>query len=140
MFNRILLATDNLTQGKLAARTAGETARQMHSATLCIVVTYPSVPDFLGVREMEKQIARRHSQAETLIASLLEEVGTIPGEIQTEILEGSLADAAAKVSEVRGSDLIVMNAKKAWALERLGEWFHKYLVTSHEHCPVMTLQ
>ena len=140
MFNHILLATDNMKQGKLAARTAGETARQMHSATLCIVVTYPPVPGFLGILESEKRIAARLSRAEVLAESLLQEVGVIPGETQLEILEGPLSEAVATVSQVRGSDLIVMNSKQPRPLERLTEWFHNCQVVAHRRCPVMTLQ
>ena len=140
MFNHILLATDNLKQGKLAARTAGETARQMHSASLCIVVTYPSVPAFLGVLEIEKKTAERLSRAEALVESLLQEVGVIPGEIQIEILAGPLAEAVSTVSQVRGSDLIVMNSKQSGPLERPTEWFHSGQVAGHERCPMMILQ
>jgi nucleotide-binding universal stress UspA family protein len=139
MFNHILLATDNMKQGRWAARTAGETARQMHSASLCIVVTYSPVPDFLGILEIEKKTAARLSQAEALVECLLQEVGVIPGELQTEILEGPLAEVVATVSQVRGSDLIVMSSGKPQRLERLTEWFHGCQVVDHERCPVMTL-
>jgi nucleotide-binding universal stress UspA family protein len=139
MFNHILLASDDMKQGKWAARTAGETARQMHSSSLCIVVTYPSVPDFLGLLEIEKKTAAHLSQAEALMEGLLQEVGVIPGEIQTEILEGPLAEAVATVSQVRGSDLIVMNSKKPGPWEHLTEWIHNCAVVNHEHCPIMTL-
>jgi nucleotide-binding universal stress UspA family protein len=139
MFNHILLATDNMKQGKMAARTAGETARQMHAASLCIVVTYPAVPDFLGILEIEKKTAAHLARAEVLMESLLQEVGVIPGEIQMEILAGPLAEAVATVSQVRGNDLIVMSSKKPGPLERLAEWFHSYQVVDHGRCPVMTL-
>ena len=139
MFNHILLATDNVNQGKLAARTAGATARQMQSANLCIVVTYPAVPDFLGFQESERATAARFAEAEGLMAALVREVGSVPGDIQTEILEGPLAEAVNTVATVRGSDLIVMSSTRPGPWERLVEWFHRYRGVGDDHCPVITM-
>lgn len=137
MFNHILLAADDANQARTAARMAGETARQMHSASLRIVVAYPSVPDFIGSPEAEHEIAARLTHAEALAESLRQEVGIIPGELQTELLEGSAENAALAASRTQESDLIVMGSRTDGFLGRLAAWFRNARMAHRVHCPVL---
>jgi nucleotide-binding universal stress UspA family protein len=137
MFTNILLAADNLERAQQAARMAGETARSQPASNLTIVVTYPAVPDYLGNRESERAIAERLAQAESLAASLRDEVGSIPGRVQTEFLEGSLAQVAATLSQTRGSDLIVLGVPHQGPWARIKTWFKAEPVLHGAPCPVL---
>jgi len=137
MFRNILLAADDLERAKQAARMAGETARSQPSSNLTIVVTYPSVPGYLGAQDAEKATALRLTRAESLAASLRREVGVIPGQVQTEVLEGPVAEAAAAASQALGSDLIVMSAQGRSLWGRLQTWFRAGRILDGAPCPVL---
>jgi nucleotide-binding universal stress UspA family protein len=137
MFNNILLAADNLERAKQAARMAGDTARAQGSSNLTIVVSYPSVPDYLGAQDAEKATAERLTRAQTLAESLRLEVGSIPGQVQTDVLEGTVADAATAASRARSTDLIVMSAKGAGLWGRLKTWLRAGRILTGAPCPVL---
>ena len=139
MFNHILLAADDLDQAREAARFAGETARRMQS-DLCIVVAYPAVPDYLGGAEAEQATAARVGKAETTAGALLKTVGPIPGTVRTEVLEGSVAEAAAAASRALGCDLILMPSREPGPWGRLRAWLRNLKLTGHAPCPVLLVQ
>jgi nucleotide-binding universal stress UspA family protein len=140
MFTNILLATDDPKRAKQAARMAGETARSLRTSNVCILVAYPSVPDYLGVQEMEKATAERQARAETLAETLRQEVGAIPGQVQTDVLEGPVAEAAAAASQVQRSDLIVLSAKGLSLWGRLKAWSRAGRILDGAPCPVLLVQ
>jgi len=140
MFNHILLAANDLELGKQAARMAGDAARSFEASDLCIVVTFPPVSDYLGTRETEQAIAERVAKATALAEALRQEAGRIPGKVQTSVLEGSLAQVAAVASRVRGSDLIVMNAKDLGFWGKLRAWFRIGRTLDGAPCPVLLAQ
>jgi len=137
MYNNLLLVADDLDQAIPAAQMVGETARRMRSANLCIAVAYPSVPDCLGSPYAEQATASRQAKAEAVAQMLRREVGSIPGAIQTEVLEGTVAQVSRTVSEVRGSDLIVMGSGEPGLLRRLWAGRHGREVLEQALCPVM---
>jgi len=137
MFKNILLIAEDLDGSVQAARMAGEAARTMDSSNLCITVTYPPVPSFLGDPGFEKAFRERLTKAEAVAESLQREVGTIPGEVQTEVLGVPLVEAVISVSQVHGSDLIVMGSPHRGPLGQAVTWHHNHQVVDHVHCPVM---
>jgi len=139
MFNHILLAADDLDHARRAAQVAGDTARRMQS-DLCIVVAYPSVPDYLGDSETEQATAARVRKAERTAGSLLRAVGTIPGKVRTEVLEGSVAEAAMAASQAQGCDLILMPSQEPGLWGSLRAWFRNLRPAEHAGCPVLLVQ
>ena len=139
MFTNILLAADNLEGSKLAARTAGDTARSQPASNLTLVVAYPSAPGYLGLQETERITAQRQARAEALAEALRREVGAIPGRIQVELLEGPVAEAAAAASQARGSDLDIMGAPDPGLWGRLMAWFRTDRTLHGAPCPVLTV-
>jgi nucleotide-binding universal stress UspA family protein len=139
MFNHILLAADDLDHSRKAARLAGETARRMQS-DLRIVVAYPAVPDYLGLPEAEQATAARVGKAESTARSLLEAVGTIPGKVETEVLEGTVAEAAMAASRAPGCDLVFMPTREPGFWSRMTSWFRNLEPADRAGCPVMLVQ
>ena len=137
MYNNLLLVAEDLDQAIPAAQMVGETARRMGSSNLCIAVAYPPVPDCLGTPYAEQATATRQAKAEAVAKVLRREVGSIPGAIQTEVLEGTVAEVSRTISEVRGSDLIVMGSEEPGFLRRLWAGRHDREVLDHALCPVM---
>jgi nucleotide-binding universal stress UspA family protein len=129
MFNHILLAADGTEPSVHAAGLAGEIARSMKSATLCIMVPYTPVPAFLGDPQFDKVTAARLIEADGIVNTMKKAIGEIPGELSVEVLEGPAAQAILHVSEVHHSDLIVMGSRGLGTLGHL--MVGKYL------CPVM---
>jgi nucleotide-binding universal stress UspA family protein len=140
MFNNILLAADDLEHARKAAQLAGETARRMRSSSLRIVVAYPSVPDYLGGAQAEQETGVRMTRAEATAGSLRQAVGAIPGEVQTEVLEGTVAEVALAASRVFGSDLVLMPAQEPGLWDRLKAWFRNFKAADRVGCPVMIVQ
>ncbi len=136
MYDHILLVADGLDGSGQAARMVGETARRMQSADLCIAVAYPPVPDYLGAPYCEKAMAKRLAKAEALAQRLRREVGPVPGKIQTEVLEGTVADVTVAISRVRGSDLIVIGSRETRSVRRMWAGLHG---AGHALCPVMVV-
>ena len=64
-------------------------------------------------------------------------VGDIPGEIHTELIEGSPAEAIIEVAETRQSDVIVMGSRGMGTLAGLLLGSTSQKVVSHASCPVL---
>jgi nucleotide-binding universal stress UspA family protein len=79
-------------------------------------------------------------EAETILQKAIEAVGKIPGEVHTEILEGSPAEAILDVANTRKSDLIVMGSRGLGRLAGalLGSQSQK--VVQHAPCPVLIIR
>ena len=140
MFNHILLGVDGSNHALHAAKTAADLARNMKSKTLRIVVAFEAVPPYLGEPNMQAAITARMKEAETILQAALETVGEIPGELHTEILEGSPAEALLEVATTRKSDLIVMGSRGLGRLAGalLGSQSQK--VVQHAPCPVLIVR
>lgn len=136
MFKNILLAVDGSVHALNAAKLAGEVARQTH-ADLWVVISYDPIPTYLGEPNLGQVIADRTREAEATLSKALAEVGDIPGESRSEILEGPAAEAILNVANVRKIDLIVMGTRGLGRLAGalLGSQSQK--VVSHADCPVL---
>jgi nucleotide-binding universal stress UspA family protein len=89
---------------------------------------------------MQVVITNRKGEAEEILSAAVKEVGSIPCEIHTEILEGDPASAIIEVAKVRNSDLIVMGSRGLGRLAGLllGSTCQK--VVSHATCPVLIVR
>ena len=111
MFERILLAVDGSEHALHATRKAAELARLMKPQEFRVVVAYDPIPLYLGEPNMQLVITNRKGEAEDVLNVAVKEVGAIPCEIHTEILEGDPASAILEVAKIRGSDVIIMGSR-----------------------------
>jgi nucleotide-binding universal stress UspA family protein len=140
MFEKILLAVDGSEHSLHAAREAGDLARAMKSDILRIVVAFDGIPGYLGEPNREQAIEARVKTANGILQKAQEAVGEIPGEVHTELIEGSPAEAIINVAKTRGSTVIVMGSRGMSAIAELvlGSTSHK--VVSHASCPVLVVR
>jgi nucleotide-binding universal stress UspA family protein len=140
MFTKILLAVDGSEHGLHASKMAGDLARNMQSESLRIVVAFSHVPSYLGEPNMQIAIDARLKEADQILQTALEAVGKIPGEIHTELIEGSPAEAIINVAATRNSDVIVMGSRGMGTLEGLLLGSTSQNVVSHAPCPVLIVR
>ncbi len=140
MFDRILLAVDGSEHALHAARTAAELARTMKPSEFRIVVSYDTIPMYLGEPNMQYAIDGRKSDAEEILNTAVKEVGSIPCEIHTEIIEGDSAEAIIDVAITRGSDVIVMGSRGLGRLAGLLLGSTSQKVVAHAPCPVLIVR
>lgn len=140
MFERILLAVDGSEHALHATRKAAELARLMKPVEFRIVVAYDPIPLYLGEPNMQLVITNRKGEAEEILSAAVKEVGTVPCEIHTEILEGDPASAILEVAKVRNSDVIVMGSRGLGRLAGLLLGSTSQKVVSHAPCPVLIVR
>ncbi len=140
MFNKLLLAVDGSEHALRAARMAADLARTMNSTELRIVVSYEAIPPYLGEPNLQYAIDARMKDAKSVLDKAVKDVGDIPGEVHTEVLEGSPADAIIDVANTRGSDVIVMGSRGLGRLAGLLLGSTSQKVVSHAPCPVLIVR
>ncbi|MEW6030977.1 MAG: universal stress protein [Chloroflexota bacterium] len=140
MFNKILLAVDGSEHALHAARMAGDLARAMKSDILRIVVVFDRIPPYLGEPNLQHVIDARMREAQAILQAAQEAVGEIPGEIHTELIEGSPAEAIIDVATTRASHVIVIGSRGLGRIAGavLGSTSHKVL--AHAPCPVLIVR
>ncbi len=140
MFAKILLAVDGSDHALHAAKMAGDLARNMQSESLRIVVAFSHIPAYLGEPNMQEAIDARLKEADKILQAALDAVGKIPGEIHTELIEGSPAEAIINVAMTRNSDLIIMGSRGLGTLQGLLLGSTSQNVVSHAPCPVLIIR
>jgi nucleotide-binding universal stress UspA family protein len=140
MFEQILLAVDGSEHSLRSAKEAGDLARAMKSEILRIVVAFDSVPPYLGEPNFQQAIDARMKESNAILQKAQDSVGKIPGEIHTELIEGSPAEAIINVAKTRNSTVIVMGSRGLSTITELvlGSTSHK--VVSHAPCPVLIIR
>ena len=140
MFERVLLAVDGSDHALHAARTAADLARAMNSNEFRIVVAYDFIPPYLGEPNLQYAIDARIDDAKAIMKKAIEAVGQIPCEINTEMIEGSAAEAVLDVAVTRNSDVIVRGSRGLGTLAvlLLGSSIQK--VVAHAPCPVLIVR
>jgi len=140
MFEKILLAVDGSEHSLHAAKEAGDLARAMKSEILRIVVAFDGIPPYLGEPNLQQAIDARMKEANMILQKAQDTVGKIPGEIHTELIEGSPAEAIISVAKTREATVIVMGSRGLSAIAGLvlGSTSHK--VVSHATCPVLIVR
>jgi nucleotide-binding universal stress UspA family protein len=140
MFETILLAVDGSEHAQHAAKAAGDLARAVRAKDLRIMVAYEPIPSYLGEPNLSEAIQARKMESDGILRKAQEAIGSVPGELNTEMIEGSIAEAIIDVATVRKSDVIVMGSRglgrPAGAL--LGSNSQK--VVSHAPYPVLIVR
>ena len=140
MFESILLAVDGSEHALHAAKVAGDLARMLNAGKLRIVVAFAHIPSYLGEPNMQAAIDARLFESVEILRAALEAVGEIPGELHTEMIEGSPAEAIIDVAETRKSDLIVMGSRGLSSLAGLLVGSTSNKVVDHASCPVLIVR
>ncbi len=140
MFDKILLAVDGSDHALHAARIASEMARGMKPTEFRIVVSYDAIPLYLGEPNMQYAIDNRKKDAEEILSKALKEVGELPCEIHTELLEGDPATAIIDVATVRKSEIIIMGSRGLGRLAGLVLGSTSQKVVAHAPCPVLIVR
>jgi len=112
----------------------------MRSTELRIVVAYDPIPLYLGEPNMQIVITNRSDEAEHILKQAIKEVGQIPCEIHTEIIEGDIASAIIDVAATRNSDVIVMGSRGLGRLAGLVLGSTSQKVVAHAPCPVLIVR
>lgn len=140
MFKRILLAVDGSEHALHATRKAAELARLMKPQEIRIVVAYDPIPLYLGEPNMQIAITNRKGEAEEILNMAVKEVGSVPCEIHTELIEGDPASAIIEVANTRKSDVIVMGSRGLGRLAGLLLGSTSQKVVSYAPCPVLIVR
>lgn len=140
MFDNILLAVDGSEHGLRAAKVAGDLARATKAQTLRMIVVYDPLPPNLGEPNLSRAIASRQQEAQDIVDHSTKEVGEIPGEIHTEIIEGQIADKIVDVASIRNSDVIVMGSRGRTGLASALLGSNSQKVVSQAPCPVLIVR
>lgn len=140
MFEKILLAVDGSEHALHAARKAAELARRMKPVEFRIVVTYDTIPMYLGEPNLQAAIDNRMKDAQAVLKRATEEVGELPCEIHTELIEGDPAEAIIDVARTRSSDIIVMGSRGLGRLAGLVLGSVSQKVVAHAPCPVLIVR
>ena len=140
MFNNILLAVDGSEHALRAAKVAADLARELNSEILRIVIAVPPVPSYLGEPNFQNAVNARTKEARSTLDAALEVIGEIPGELHTEILEGSPAEAILDVANTRKNDLIVMGSRGLGRLAGALMGSQSQKVVRHASCPVLIVR
>ncbi len=140
MFDNILLAVDGSDHSMRAAQYAGELARALNSRMVRVVVAFEPIPEYLGEPNRQQAIDARLDKANEILRRAEEGVGKTAGEIHTELIEGSPAEAIINVARTRGSAVIIMGSRGLGNMAELvlGSTSHK--VVSHAPCPVLIVR
>lgn len=140
MFEKILLAVDGSEHGLRAAQMAGELARDMKSAELRVVVAYDPIPPYIGDPYMQYAIDARLRDSQVILQNALNAVGEVFGELHSEVLEGSPAEAIVNMAATHQSDVIVLGSRGLGRLAGalLGSTSQK--VIAHASCPVLVVR
>lgn len=140
MFEKVLLAVDGSEHALHAARTAADLARAMNSKEFRIVVAYDFIPPYLGEPNMQHAINARMEDAQSVLQNAVKEVGELPCEIHTELIEGPTAEAIIGVAATCKSDVIVMGSRGLGKLAGLLLGSTSQKVVAHSPCPVLIVR
>lgn len=140
MFEKVLLAVDGSEHALHAARTAADLARAMNSNEFRVVVAYDFIPPYLGEPNLQYAIDARVNAAHEVMQAALAQLGTLPCEISTELIEGDSAEAILDVAETRKSDVIVMGSRGLGTLAGLLLGSTSQKVVAHAPCPVLIVR
>jgi nucleotide-binding universal stress UspA family protein len=139
MFKNILLAVDGSEHAIRAAHIAAELAR-CHKAALRLVAAYDPVPPYLGEPNFQIILDAQLQEADKNIAKTLKILGEIPGEVNSEVLQGPPAEAILDVAKTRECDLIVMGSRGLGQFAGLLLGSQSQKVVQHANCPVLIVK
>jgi len=140
MFEVILLAVDGSEHGLRAAKVAGDLARAINAKDLRILVAYEPIASYLGEPNLSAVISARTQEAQEILDKAQQVIGSVPGEINTELVEGPTAEKILDVARTRKSDLIVMGSRGRSSLVGALLGSNAQKVVSHAPCPVLVVR
>ncbi len=140
MFDNILLAVDGSDHSMRAAQYAGELARALHSGMMRIVVAFEPIPDYLGEPNRQQAIDARLEKANAILQNAQQRVGKTSGEVHTELIEGSPAEAIISVARTRATAVIIMGSRGLSNMAELVLGSTSHNVVSHAPCPVLIVR
>jgi len=140
MFDKILLAVDGSNHALHAARVAAEMARGMKPQEFRVVVSYDAIPLYLGEPNMQFAIDSRKKEAEEILSIAIKEIGALPCDIHTEMIEGDPATAIINVAVTRESNIIIMGSRGLGRLAGLVLGSTSQKVVAHAPCPVLIVR
>jgi nucleotide-binding universal stress UspA family protein len=140
MFERILLAVDGSEHALHATKKAAELARVMKPKELRVVVVYDPIPIYLGEPNMQIAITSRKGEAESILEKAVAEIGEVPCEVHSDILEGNAAESIIEIANNRKIDLIVMGSRGLGRLAGLVLGSTSQKVVAHAPCPVLIVR
>jgi nucleotide-binding universal stress UspA family protein len=79
-------------------------------------------------------------EAQAILQKAQKVIGSVPAEINTEVIEGSIAEAIIDVACVRKSELIVMGSRGLGRLAGAVLGSNSQKVVSHAPCPVLVVR
>ena len=140
MFDKILLAVDGSEHALHAAKVAGEFVRSVNARELRIVIAYEPVPAYLGEPNLQRAIDARMNESQDVLHEAENMVGEVPAEIQSELIQGQIADAIIHVAEARNCDLIIMGSRGLGRLAGALLGSNSQKVVSEAPCPVLIVR
>jgi len=140
MFEKILLAVDGSEHALHAAKVAGDLVRSVNAKELRIVIAYEPVPAYLGEPNSQNMLDARMDESQATLQEAENELGKIPAEIHSELLEGKIADAIINVAEARHCDLIIMGSLGLGRLASALLGSNSQKVVSEAPCPVLIVR
>ena len=140
MFKRILLAVDGSDHAMRAVKVASNMAHCVKAVELRIVVAYDPIPPYLGEPNLQVAIDARLDDAQAVLQKAVAEIGDVPCEIHTELIEGNPAEAILEVAKTRESEVIVMGSRGLGRLAGLLLGSTSQKVVSHAPCPVLIVR
>ncbi len=140
MLDDMLLAVDGSNHAMRAAAYAGDLARALNSSIVRIVVAFEPIPDYFGEPNRQQAIDARLHEANAILQKAQAAVGSIPGEVHAELIEGSPAEAIIDVAKTRHTAVIIMGSRGLSSIGEivLGSTSHK--VVSRAPCPVLVVR
>jgi nucleotide-binding universal stress UspA family protein len=136
MFKNIILAVDG-SEYSLRALEYARSLAENYKATLWLVHVFSHTSDLLGYQDFEKLYARRKSAGQSILDAALEKLGDPSFEVQSELVEGSDAEAILTLAEKHEADLIVMGTRGFGAVKGLLVGSVSRKVIHLSKCPVM---
>ena len=140
MFDQILLAVDGSEHALHAAKVAGDLTRAVNAKELRIVTAYEPVPAYLGEPNLQNTISARMHESQSALDEAERVVGSVPSEIQTETIEGSIAEAIINIATEQHSDLIIMGSRGLGRVAGAILGSNSQKVVSEAACPVLIVR
>jgi nucleotide-binding universal stress UspA family protein len=94
----------------------------------------------LGEPNLQNTINARLNESQEILQEAGEAVGSIPAEVQSDLIEGQIAEAIINVANTDHSDLIVMGSRGLGRLAGAVLGSNSQKVVSEAPCPVLIVR
>jgi nucleotide-binding universal stress UspA family protein len=140
---KILLATDDSEEAKLAATTAADLAKRTGSElhVVSVALEYPYVYDAYYNLGRTEEVERSRQEAQKVLDEEVRKVGEAEGTVTKSHLEvGAVDEEIVVLAEEVGADLIVLGSRGLGGIRRALMGSVSDSVVRHAHCPVMVIR